>query len=191
MDIQTNSIQEQRTKRSQELQNSTENISSQTHSAPLILTFSTVVKTRNFGPIFIQFTFQSSNSCWSYILCNMFAMHNAGRKSQLHCKYYQNNAIYTISTTSMIYATSTILQSTGWPGCLVLKQGAVNQLFLGVFLMFLACLDHARWAEFHLGILGPQEWKKSLEILSWKKVRFQDLLKLTFFWFPIFLVICP
>ena len=78
MDIQTNSIQEQRTKRSQELQNSTENISSQTHSAPLILTFSTVVKTQNFGPIFIQFTFQSSNSCWSYILCNMFAMHNAG-----------------------------------------------------------------------------------------------------------------
>ena len=50
--------------------------------------------------------------------------------------------------------------STGWPGCLVLKQGAVNQLFLGVFLMFLACLDHARWAKFHLGILGLQEWKK-------------------------------
>ena len=47
--------------------------------------------------------------------------------------------------------------STGWPGCLVLEQGAVNQLFLGVFLMFLGCLDHARWAKFHLGILGPQE----------------------------------
>ena len=47
--------------------------------------------------------------------------------------------------------------STGWPGCLVLRQGAVNQLFLGVFLMFLACLDHARWAQFHSGILGPQE----------------------------------
>ena len=46
---------------------------------------------------------------------------------------------------------------TGWPGCLVLKQGAVNQLFLEVFLMFLACLDHKWWAEFHLGILGPQE----------------------------------
>ena len=40
---------------------------------------------------------------------------------------------------------------------LVLKQGAVNQLFLGVFLMFLACLDHKWWAQFHLGILGPQE----------------------------------
>ena len=45
--------------------------------------------------------------------------------------------------------------STGWPGCLVLEQGAVNQLFLGVFLIFLACLDHARWAKFHLGILKP------------------------------------
>ena len=47
--------------------------------------------------------------------------------------------------------------STGCPVCLVLEQGAVNQLFFEVFLMFLACLGHARWAEFHLGILGPQE----------------------------------
>ena len=47
--------------------------------------------------------------------------------------------------------------STGCPVCLVLRQGAVNQLFLEVSLMFLACLDHARWAKFHLGILGPQE----------------------------------
>ena len=47
--------------------------------------------------------------------------------------------------------------STGCPVCLVLKQGAVNQLFLEVFLMFLACLDHKWWAQFHLGILGPQE----------------------------------
>ena len=46
---------------------------------------------------------------------------------------------------------------TGCPVCLVLKQGAVNQLFFEVFLMFLACLDHARWAKFHLGILRPQE----------------------------------
>ena len=44
--------------------------------------------------------------------------------------------------------------STGWPGCLFLKQGAVNQLFLEVSLMFLACLDHKWWAQFHLGILG-------------------------------------
>ena len=52
---------------------------------------------------------------------------------------------------------TSLVQPTGWPGCLVLKQGAVNQLFLGVFLIFLACLDHSRWAQFHLGILGPQE----------------------------------
>ena len=70
--------------------------------------------------------------------------------------------------------------TTGCPVCLVLKQGAVNQLFLEVFLMFLACLDHKWWAQFHLGILGPQEWKKSSEILSWKKVRFQGCLKLTY-----------
>ena len=49
------------------------------------------------------------------------------------------------------------LSTTGWPGCLVLKQGSVYQLFLGVSLMFLACLDHKWWAQFHLGILGPQE----------------------------------
>ena len=34
------------------------------------------------------------------------------------------------------------LSHTGCPVCLVLKQGAVNQLFLEVSLMFLACLDH-------------------------------------------------
>ena len=48
-------------------------------------------------------------------------------------------------------------ESSGCPVCLVLKQGAVNQIFLEVFLMFLACLDHEWWAQFHLGILGPQE----------------------------------
>ena len=60
---------------------------------------------------------------------------------------------------AVVYCISFLVHvvSTGWPGCLVLKQGAVNQLFLGVFLMFLACLNHARWAEFHLGILGSQE----------------------------------
>ena len=73
--------------------------------------------------------------------------------------------------------------STGCPVCLVLKQGAVNQLFFEVFLMFLACLDHSRSAKFHLGLLGPQEWKKSSEILSGKKVKFQGCLKLTIFWF--------
>ena len=63
----------------------------------------------------------------------------------------------TPDTTTFAVVLTLIHLSTGWPGCLVLKQGAVNQLFLGVFLMFLACLDHAWWAQFHLGILGPQE----------------------------------
>ena len=35
--------------------------------------------------------------------------------------------------------------------------------------MFLACLDHARWAKFHLGILGQHGCKKNTEILSTKK----------------------
>ena len=47
------------------------------------------------------------------------------------------------------------LKSTGWPVCNDLKQGSVNQVFWGVFLMFWACLDHKWWAKFHLGILGP------------------------------------
>ena len=67
------------------------------------------------------------------------------------------------------------LQTTGWPGCLVLKQGAVNQLFLEVFLMFLACMDHKSWAEFHLGILRQHGWKKSTEILSTKKGQISGL----------------
>ena len=37
-------------------------------------------------------------------------------------------------------AISLLKASTGCPVCLVLKQGAVNRLFLEVFLMFLACL---------------------------------------------------
>ena len=65
--------------------------------------------------------------------------------------------------------------STGCPVCLVLKQGAVNQIFLEVFLMFLACLDHKWWAQFHLGILGQHGWKKSTEILSTKKGQISGL----------------
>ena len=58
---------------------------------------------------------------------------------------------------SAVYREEDLYLSTGCPVCLVLKQGAVNQIFLEVFLMFLACLDHKWWAQFHLGILGPQE----------------------------------
>ena len=41
--------------------------------------------------------------------------------------------------------------------------------------MFLACLDHKWWAQFHLGILGQHGWKKSTEILSTKKGQISGL----------------
>ena len=47
--------------------------------------------------------------------------------------------------------------STGRPVCLDMKQGAINQLFLRLFLMFWTSLNHGKWANFHSGILGPQE----------------------------------
>ena len=37
----------------------------------------------------------------------------------------------------------------------VLSQGAVNQLFLGVFLMFLAVFHSKIWAQFHFGTFKP------------------------------------
>ena len=75
---------------------------------------------------------------------------------------------------------------TGCPVYLVLKQGAVNQLFLEVFLMFLACLDHARWAQFHLGILGPQEWKKIQKSYPEKSSDFRVGSNWHIFWFLSF-----
>ena len=71
-------------------------------------------------------------------------------------------------------------QSTGWPGWFVLRQGAVNQLFLGVFLMFLACLDHKWWAQFHLGILGLVSIWDNPGIWPFFKIRF-----LSFFFIPV------
>ena len=37
----------------------------------------------------------------------------------------------------------------------VLSQGAVNQVFLGVFLMFLAVFHSKIWAQFHFGTFKP------------------------------------
>ena len=37
----------------------------------------------------------------------------------------------------------------------VLSQGAVNQVFLGVFLMFLAFFHSKIWAQFHFGTFKP------------------------------------
>ena len=44
--------------------------------------------------------------------------------------------------------------------------------------MFWAFLDHLIWAIFHSGTFGTYDWKKSLKISSFKKVRFQGWLKL-------------
>ena len=37
----------------------------------------------------------------------------------------------------------------------VLSQGAVNKVFLGVFLMFLAFFHSKIWAKFHFGTFEP------------------------------------
>ena len=39
----------------------------------------------------------------------------------------------------------------------VLSQGAVNQVFLGVFLMFLSFFHIKIWAKFHFGNFEPYE----------------------------------
>ena len=39
----------------------------------------------------------------------------------------------------------------------VLSQGAVNKVFLGVFLMFLAYFHSKIWAKFHFGTFEPNK----------------------------------
>ena len=39
----------------------------------------------------------------------------------------------------------------------VLSQGAVNKVFLGVFLMFLAFFHSKIWAKFHFGTFKPYD----------------------------------
>ena len=46
----------------------------------------------------------------------------------------------------------------------VLSQGAVNKVFLGVFLMFLAFFHSKIWAQFHFGTFKPYKQQKSLKI---------------------------
>ena len=43
----------------------------------------------------------------------------------------------------------------------VLSQGAVKQVFLGVFLMFLAFFHSKIWATFHFGTFKPYKQEKS------------------------------
>ena len=47
--------------------------------------------------------------------------------------------------------------------------------------MFWAFFDHSIWAIFHSSTFGTYDWKKSLKISSFKKVRFQGWLKLAQF----------
>ena len=57
---------------------------------------------------------------------------------------------------TMIWETNNkILISTVSFTKVVLSQGAVNQLFLGVFLMFLAVFHSKIWAQFHFGTFKP------------------------------------
>ena len=39
------------------------------------------------------------------------------------------------------------------------SQGAVNEVFFLIFLMFLPFFDPSGWAFFHFGIFGPQKKK--------------------------------
>ena len=43
----------------------------------------------------------------------------------------------------------------------VLSQGDVNKVFLGVFLMFLAFFHSKIWAKFHFGTFEPYKKEKS------------------------------
>ena len=54
----------------------------------------------------------------------------------------------------------------------VLSQGAVNQVFLGVFLMFLAVFHSKIWAQFHFGTFKPYKYEKSFKISSSKWLNF-------------------
>ena len=61
------------------------------------------------------------------------------------------------------------------------SQGAVNQVLLGVFLMFLAFFYSKIWAKFYFGTFEQYKVRKKLKISSFKKVRFQGWLKIAQF----------
>ena len=52
-------------------------------------------------------------------------------------------------------------QSTGSFSKVVLSQGAVNEVFLGVFLMFLPFFLSKIWAKFHFGTFEPYDLEKN------------------------------
>merc|ERR1712155_467558 len=63
----------------------------------------------------------------------------------------------------------------------VLSHRAVNQVFFGVILMFLAFFHSKIWAKIHFGTFELYEQEKHLKISSSKKVRFQGWLKMAQF----------
>ena len=73
-----------------------------------------------------------------------------------------------VSNTSSI----SLLISTGSFSKDVFSQGAEYQVFLGVFLMFLAFFHSKIWAKFHFGSFKPYKKEKCLKISSSKKVKF-------------------
>ena len=61
---------------------------------------------------------------------------------------------------------STQLLSTGSFSKVVLSHRAVNQVFFGVFLMFLAFFHSKIWAKIHFGTFEPYKQEKHLKISS-------------------------
>ena len=80
-----------------------------------------------------------------------------------------------------------VFRYTGSFSKVVLSHGAVNQVFLGVFLMFSAFFHSKLWAKFHFGTFEPYKWEQSWKISSSKKVRFQGWLKMAQFLLTEFL----
>ena len=98
------------------------------------------------------------------------------------------NTVFACSTCQSIVSgescpdcTSVTRDYTGSFSKVVLSHRAVNQVFFGVFLMFLAFFHSKIWAKIHFGTFEPYKQEKHLKISSTKKVRFQGWLKMAQF----------
>ena len=77
--------------------------------------------------------------------------------------YYYIN-ILLIKQTVAVQCYKTWTDYTGSFSKVVLSQGAVNKVFFGVFLMFLAFFHSKIWAQFHFGTFKPYKQEKSWKI---------------------------
>ena len=68
-----------------------------------------------------------------------------------------------------------MLKNTGTFSKDVFSQGAEYQVFLGVFLMFLAFFHSKIWAKFHFGTFEPYKVRKKLKKLMLKKGKISGL----------------